>query len=151
MESNTKKGLGDALFLLARNLKDGPTIDGIAAGIMLANNRDGPMQVLELVKCMRSLSTDLGLKKEGQMILYKDRLERVYASNMPHIFRSESISDSDNEDAYTVNPTHQSLILNFLVWLWSSDSGQKADSQVVTENVQKGVKGQHNGVIWLSD
>ena len=42
-------GLGEALGLLSKNLEGNPAIDGIVAGLMIADNYDQSMKVLDHV------------------------------------------------------------------------------------------------------
>lgn len=70
-----------ALNVLETNLRSNPIIDNIVAGILISKNYKKTLTVLKRISYCRKLVHDLGLKKEGVLMMYKNQLERLAFGN----------------------------------------------------------------------
>lgn len=82
------------LEYLEDNLRGHPAIDGILAGIFIAEDFTKMEKVIELIKQARVLMNERRLKKEEEIILYEEMIQKLYQVHKKNQDTSKGESDA---------------------------------------------------------
>ena len=99
---------------LDNNLNGFPMIDAIVAGVLIANDFSKMEKVVELIKKSRELMSARRLKKEDEIMLYDEmlqKLEEAHRSLQPNSNQSNNISihsiDSSDKESTPIRKREQ--------------------------------------------